>query len=95
LQSESQKIRLAVAVIESAMKTTDKIVADLDRMVRDLRQLAEQLTSLDLTERRLAKMELARTGAHDPGIKAVWENKSRQLRDRRDTERDAIWRGPI
>ena len=57
-----------------------KITSGLEQLVDNLRKLDEQLTSLKATTRRIASLELARDTAHDPSIKAVWDDKATQLR---------------
>ncbi len=57
-----------------------KITSGLHQLVDDLSKLDEQLTSLKATTRRIASLELARDAAHDPSIKAVWDDKATQLR---------------
>ena len=57
-----------------------KITSGLEQLVDNLRKLDEQLTSLKATTRRIASLERARDAAHDPSIKAVWDDKAAQLR---------------
>ena len=55
----------------------------LQARMRGLRWLGEQLAAPTLTEQRIANCERARSMAHDPDIRIIWEGKARQLRDKR------------
>jgi len=55
----------------------------LQARLRGLRWLGEQLAAPTLTEQRIANCERARSMAHDPDIRIIWEGKARQLRDKR------------
>jgi hypothetical protein len=54
--------------------------------MRGLRWLGEQLAAPTLTEQRIANCERARSMAHDPDVRIIWEGKARQLRDKRMKE---------
>ena len=55
----------------------------LQARMRGLRWLGEQLAAPTLTEQRIANCERARSMAHDPDVRIIWEGKARQLRDKR------------
>ena len=55
----------------------------LQARLRGLRWLGEQLAAKTLTEQRIANCERARSMAHDPDIRIIWEGKARQLRNTR------------
>ena len=58
----------------------------LQARMRGLRWLGEQLAAPTRTEQRIANCERARSMAHDPDIRIIWEGKARQLRDTRMKE---------
>ena len=55
----------------------------LQARMRGLRWLGEQLAAPTPTEQRIANCERARSMAHDPDVRIIWEGKARQLRDKR------------
>jgi len=55
----------------------------LQARLRGLQWLGEQLAKPSLTEQRIANCERARSTAHDPDIRIIWEGKARQLRNTR------------
>ena len=58
----------------------------LQARMRGLRWLGEQLAAPTRTEQRIANCERARSMAHDPDVRIIWEGKARQLRDKRMKE---------
>jgi len=64
----------------------EQAMNEAEKFVQGLQWLSNQLTQPTLTERRIARCEVARDAAHDPDIKIIWEGKARQLRDKRMKE---------
>ena len=59
---------------------------EAERFIEGMNWLGRQLAAPTLTEQRIARCEKARNTAHDPAIQVVWEEKARQLRDKRKKE---------
>lgn len=59
---------------------------EAEKFVQGLQWLSDQLAQPTLTEKRIARCEVARDKAHDSDIKIIWEGKARQLREKRMKE---------